>query len=203
MIAGRQQGRAQEPEAAQAAPGLPAHLPVATPEGWCPAGRLAPGRRVFCLDAAPQPVIAAAMVHRPAGWLVRLPRAALGNPAALLLPPGQPVALDLDAAADRYGDPVALVPAVALVGWRGVTRQRVPQVRLVTLTFARSQVIYAGPGLLLGCPGAARPLRPEGPPAPPLSTDEARHLMACVMAGEVGAALRRGPYAAFDTANRP
>jgi len=178
--------------------GIPAGLPVATPDGWVRAGALQVGEAVLCVDAPPQPIMTRRIAVLPCALLVRLPAGALGEHGLLLLPPDQPVALDLDAAADLYGDPVVLLPAGALVGWRGIARRRVTEAALVTLGFDRRQVVYAGPGMLLGCPGpAASVLRAEGPPAPPLTAPQARHLLACVMAADVGAALQPRPYATF------
>jgi len=171
--------------------GVLAGLAIATPDGWRAAGQVQAGDLVWCMDDAPQPVLAVRrhLLRHPRAVLV--PARALGNPAPVILLPDQPVALELDQAALIYGDPVALIPARALVGWRGITACRAPAGMVVRLVFVRRQVIYAGPGLLLGCAGIPpRGLRPEGPPAPPLTAGQARHLMTCVMAEEVGAGLR-------------
>ncbi len=171
--------------------GFPACMQIATPDGWLPAGEVRTGDAVWCLDAPPQPVVAirSQMQRRSGGVL--LPQGALGNPRQLILPPDQPVALDLDQAALFYGDPVVLLPARALLGWRGIRRCSQSAQVLVRLRFARQQVIYAGPGLLLGCSGVVtQGLRLDGPPAVPLTAQQAKHLMTCVMAEEVGASLR-------------
>ncbi len=178
--------------------GLSAGLPIATPLGWRAAGQVREGDAVWCLDAPPQPVVGVRRHLMRAPQAVLVPALALGNPDPVVLLPDQPVALDLDQAAELYGDPVALIPARALVGWRGIRRCRAQAGLVIRLRFARRQVIYAGPGLLLACAGEAGLLVcAEGPPAPPLTAGQARHLMACVMAEEIGAALRPGAQAAF------
>jgi len=177
--------------------GLLATLPVATPSGWRAAGRLQVGDPVWCLDAPPQRIRWLRHNGLRAPGLVRVDEGALGNPGPVALLPDQAVALDLDQAAVLYGDPVALVPARALVGWRGITWQRAPSDIAVQVRFDRGQVIYAGPGLLLGCPGLSTSLAPAGPPAPPLTAEQAHHLMACVMAEDIGAALRPRRHATF------
>lgn len=185
--------------------GILAALPVATPGGWRRAGALRPGDPVWVVDGPPQPVVHLQRFPVPKGWAVRLPPGAIGNPDAVLLLPQQSVALDLDQAAQIYGDPLALIPAAALVGWRGIARWRVAPDVAVQIGFAKRQLIYAGPGVLLCCEGSASPLlHPDGPPAPPLTGEQARHLMACVMAEEIGAELRIPPrQAALAGENRP
>ena len=166
-------------------------MPIATPDGWRAAGQVRVGDAVWCLDDSPQRVLSLQRHWQRACWEVRVPPLALGNTTSVFLLSDQPVALELDQAAHLYGDPVVLIPAKALIGWRGIGPARAPGGAVVRLGFAKRQVIYAGPGLLLGCPAVAPPvLRPEGPPAPPLTAEQARHLMACVMAEEAGAALR-------------
>lgn len=181
--------------------GLSAALPVATPDGWRVAGALRPGDCVWRVDGPPARIVHCRSANVAAHGGVRVPEGALGNSRVVDLLAGQPLALELDQAGLIYGDPVALIPAGALTGWRGIARRRVAGHRVIELVFAGPQVIYAGYGLLLGCPGVAvSMLTANGPPAPPLTAEQARHLMACVMAQEIGAWLRR--YAAFDAAKR-
>jgi len=181
--------------------GLPAGLPVATPDGWCEAGALQSGDRVWCVDGPPQRVVRCVPAYLSQRWGVQVPSGVLGNSDAVVLFAAQSVALELDQAAVIYGDPVALVPAGALVGWRGIGRVWLAGMPVVKVWFARPQVVYAQPGVLLGCAGdAASVLDTHGPPAPPLTAEQARHLMACVMAQEAGSGLR--PYAALDAGKR-
>lgn len=171
--------------------GMAQGLPIATPEGWRAVAQVRVGDAVWCLDASPQPVLAMDRRCLRAVWAVRVPPLALGNGGPVHLLPDQPVALDLDQAAEIYGDPVVLIPARALIGWRGIGPVRLAGGAVVRLRFAKRQVIYAGPGLLLGCPSAVpSTLGPEGPPAPPLTAEQGRDLMACVMAEELGSRLR-------------
>lgn len=178
--------------------GLLASLPVATPSGWRPAGALRPGDQVWCLDPTPQPLVSARARRGEVNWAVRVPPRVLGNPGAVLLLPDQPVALDLDQATLLHGHPLALIPARVLLGWRGIAPCPLTPEPLVRLEFARARILQAGPGLLLACATRTPPaLTADAPPALPLTTAQARHLMACVMAEEAGAALRPPRYAAF------
>ena len=169
--------------------GLMAETPVATPQGWRAAGLLQPGDLVLGAAHPPQPLLhshpARLSGDQPEPfWPVHLPAGVLDNRTALLLLPQQPLLIDLCLAADLYGDPCQMIPAAALVGWRGILRRPMPDGQgVVRLIFAAPQVIYASRGVLIACPGVARA-------DPRLSLAQAQHLIACAAAEDLGLALR-------------
>tara|TARA_B110000908_G_scaffold123492_1_gene144860 strand:+ start:19625 stop:19909 length:285 start_codon:yes stop_codon:yes gene_type:complete len=66
---------------------------------------------------------------------------------------GQGLMIESDAALDQHGDPYAVVPALSLVGVRGITRQAPRnQLKIVTLSFGVEQVIYAEGNVLVHAP---------------------------------------------------
>ncbi|WP_323038314.1 Hint domain-containing protein [Gemmobacter sp.] len=191
---------------------------IATPDGWQAVERLEPGDRVLTFDGGPQPIVAVQMALVQAGrdwpqahWPLAVPDGALGNRGPLRLLPGQPVLLESDLAEEMFGDPFALIPAAALQGWRGIAPgppMAQECVRLLVLSV--DEVIYAAGQVLLYCPAdssAGLPgfdLRPRGEGRAgyvPLSLAAARDLVACLIAEEIGAALRGaapdGSQAAF------
>lgn len=151
---------------------------VATPEGWRAAGGLALGDPVLTVGAGPLSLVSVARAEAPL-WVQALPAGACGNRAPVVLPPGQCLLFE-----PRPGD-LALIPAEALEGWRGV-RSRPNGARPLTLQLQWPEMIYAGPGLILSLPGMGRsacPLLDELPLA------RARALVARAMAQDLGAAL--------------
>lgn len=183
---------------------------LAVPGGWCLVEHLAPGDRLLSFDGAPALVVglqSADVAGRPQDWPadrwpLQVPPGALGNTEALRLLPDQPVLLDCDAADRMFGDPFALLPAVALSGWRGIGPMAPGLAeRVFTPVLSTDEVIYAAGGALLWCPGDAaaglpgfslRPDRGEGRAGyVPLSLASARELVAVLMAEDLGAALSR------------
>ena len=140
-----------------------------------------------------------------------MPPGSLGNETAILLPAGQPVLIESRFALPFCGEAVALVPATALEGWRGIIPQVPPQPEpILHIQLARSGTIFAGPGLRAGVDGTdgspfdlARlmqvPCRPQLPPA------AARHLVASLIAEEAGQSqsLHQSQAAALRAPNRP
>lgn len=191
--------------------GLAASTPVATATGWRNAGDLKAGDLILSFEAGPQPIrrlvqeIPRAMA--PPLWPLWVPPWALDNREGLRLLPDQPVLIETDLAEVLYGDPFAVMPAEALEGWRGISRcAPLPGEPVVGLSFDAPQVIYASRSLLLPCPGLDRSgveggvLDISSDPVP-YSPAQARHLIACLMAEELGGALRRvPPQAAFGVA---
>ncbi|MFN4129173.1 MAG: Hint domain-containing protein [Paracoccaceae bacterium] len=180
------------------AEGIFATTPIATPGGWCPAGDLRPGAQVITFDAGNQPVTQALVLAAgdppPGFWPLRVPVWAMDNREELVLFPEQKVLIEADLAEDLYGDPFALIPARALEGWRGIGRCRPLQIAVaaaVQLRFARHQVIYASRGVLLSCAGDRLADNDwQARDYSRYSLAQARHLIACLMAEETGAALR-------------
>lgn len=174
------QGRAQPV-------GLGLTTPVATPDGWRPAGEIAPGDRLLTVDAGAVAVEALARFElAPRDRAVRVPPWALGNRRGVCLAPGQGLLLHEPLAEALFADPFAVLPARALVGWRGIAVLPHGAVPMVLPQFAAPQVIYAARELMVACPGAGpgRELAPVHFPP-----DQARHLALCLIAEEVGAML--------------
>lgn len=185
-----------EPAVMAVAEGILATTRIATPDGWLPAGSLLPGTPVLTFDNGARAVVTTHFL--PLGrtpeslWPLEVPQWALDNREEVILLPEQRVLIEADLAEDLYGDPFALIPAQALEGWRGIARCRPPEgAGAVVLGFERPEVIYASRGLLLSCPGPlmAEQALGEGTHSP-YTLAQARHLVACLMAEEVGAALR-------------
>ncbi|WP_168732919.1 Hint domain-containing protein [Aliigemmobacter aestuarii] len=209
------------------AEGVLSGTPIATPRGWVPVEELSPGDLVLTFDDGPVPLfelwsqplpgLPAAIALR-AHWPLDVPVAALGNRSALRLLPEQHVLIECDAAEEAHGEPFALVPAAALEGYRGIGLARPePGLSVWRLGFPRDQVVYAGRGALIAAPAPdlATAHDPEGgadrTPYPTLPLSEARALVACLMAEDLGTALRplpqddagAGQAARFSGAKRP
>jgi hypothetical protein len=190
--------------------GITAGTRIATAAGWRKVETLRPGDAVLTLEGGFQPVAALrsyrlpAQVAPPTVWPLIVPRGALDCREPILLLPDQQVLIESDQAELLFGDALALVPALALEGWRGIRRiQPRARAEALTLSFATPQLIYASRAVLLACPAMPgnRPCRAEKVAARPglagaaLSREQARHLVACLMAEDLGGALQTfGPW---------
>lgn len=134
---------------------------VASNLGWRPIEGLCAGDKVLTFDHGMQVVtevlretlvlddIDMAGAHCP----LFVPRDALNNRAPMSLMPDQGVLLESDLIADAKGDPFAVVPAAALAGYRGIRMIHTEdRIELITLRFARDEVIYLEAGMLGYCP---------------------------------------------------
>jgi hypothetical protein len=179
-----------------AACGILSTTPIATPLGWRPAGSLLPGASVLTFDEGVQPVEHAATLQvgdAPAHlWPLLVPAWAMDNRDDIVLLPEQKVLVEADIAEDLYGCSFGLVPALALEGWRGIARMRPPpSATAVQFAFARPAILYASRGVLLSCPGDPRNDTDWREAAyASFTLAQARHLVACLMAEETGAALQ-------------
>lgn len=192
------------------ADGILSGMPIATPQGWRAVESLVPGDAVLTFEGGAQ-VLGQVDIHpfdtattlcpRPF-WPLHVPLWALDNRVDILLLPEQVVLIESDAAEDLYGDPFALIPAAALLGYRGIELCRPAEgAQVVRLGFAADQIIYAARGALLSCPalhldlgtGAGRLAAQADYPR--LSEPQARALIACLMAEDLGAGLRRAGQA--------
>ena len=176
--------------------GLYCSTPVQTAFGWRPLADLGPGDLVMTQDAGLRPIVSIQTEFRQALWSVRLPAGAVGNPGMVMLPPGQPILIKTAYAMPFSGDDLALVPATALEGWRGIA-PHVParSEPILHLRLDRAAILFVGPGLLAGCPGSddtafdiKRLL--DGPTRPTLPLAAARQMVAHLVADEMGAAIR-------------
>jgi hypothetical protein len=192
------QSRIDDHSAAVVAEGLYALTPVATPQGWVPAGSLAPGAEVMTFDGGPIP-IAMVSSHRldtrapRAAWPLQVPVDVLGNTEVAVLLPEQGVMVDSDLAEDLFGEPFVTVPASALEGWRGIVRVPPLAQYVINLAFDTPSLIYAGGDMIVVCPGLPMLSLAHGDvgtSVPPLGPTAARHLVACMMAQEARATFR-------------
>ncbi len=169
---------------------------VATQLGWRPVQAVTVGDRVMTFDNGMQKVVAVTRdVHFTVDDSVPefaspvcVPAGAIGNDHPMMLLPEQFVMIESDAAEEMSGDPFALVPACALVGFRGIERmvgQR--PVEVVTLHFTSDEVVFADGGALVyapaDIPGTVSVDFVDGDDEPPYTTytkKEARALVAAM-----------------------
>ena len=134
---------------------------VATSQGWRDVGALQEGDLVLTFDSGLQPVTGLVRTPIWSGetacpktfWPLLIPAGALENAKSLRVLPRQGVVLESDLAEEVLGDPLALIPAQALDGVRGIERvdpDETPDV--INLQFDADQVIFAQQGALLFCP---------------------------------------------------
>ena len=147
--------------------GLMAGTRVASNLGWRAIEALAVGDQVLTFDNGMQEIVEIrrkvffldAPETDQAVWPVTIPVGALGNREELTLLADQGVLIESDAAVDRHGDPFAVVPALSLVGLRGITREApAQQIELIAVYFATDEVVYAEGGALVHCPSRTTPL---------------------------------------------
>lgn len=190
------------------ASGLYASTPVQTAFGWQAAASLGPGDLVRTRDTGLVPVVAVHRECRAALWSVRIPPEALGNPVPVMLPPGQPVLIQTAWALPFSGDDLALIPATALEGWRGIAPHVPAETEhIVQLLLDQSGILFAGHGLMVAC--AASHSRAfdlqrlmQRPHRPTLPLAAARHMVAQLVAQETGDALRSLQAADLRPPNR-
>jgi hypothetical protein len=140
--------------------GLVTGTRVGTSIGWRQVEAIAVGDMVLTFDNGLQAVTevtrSTAWIDAPWTashmWPVHIPAGALGNRVDMTVLADQGLMIESDAAMDQYGDPFAVVPALALVGVRGITRQAPrQQIEIITLSFENEQVVYAEGNALVHC----------------------------------------------------
>ena len=178
------------------ATGFYASTPVQTAFGWAAVSALGPGDLVMTRDMGLVPIVAVHREYRQALWSVRIPADAFGNPGAVMLPPGQPLLIQTHWAMPFSGDDLALVPATALEGWRGIAPHVPAQTEaILQLRLDHSAILFAGPGLLAGCDGGQdtgfdlKRLM-QFPRRPVLPLAAARHMVAQLVADEACEGIR-------------
>lgn len=183
------------------AEGLVSGTKVATEHGWRAVETVAIGDQVMTFDHGLQKVIS---IKRAALWHgvgncprhlqpMAVPVGALGNEQPLLLLPEQHVVVESDVAESVFGDPFAVIPALALEGYRGITRMAPhAKVEVVQLVFAESQVVYANGMGLIHCAsvstGRIDLMLEEEPFYSVLSLEMARALVAAMISEEYACA---------------
>ncbi len=143
--------------------GLMTGTRVGTSMGWRQIEAIAVGDMVLTFDNGLQAVTevtrSIAWIDAPWTanhmWPVHIPAGALGNRVDMTVLADQGLMIESDAAMDQFGDPFAVIPALALVGTRGITRQAPRhQIEIITLSFENEQVIYAEGNVLVHCPAS-------------------------------------------------
>ena len=137
------------------ASGLLAGSLVETASGWRPVETLARGTRVATYDGGFCPV---ARVERHHVWpaagaeVIHVPGGALDNCSAFSLLPGQHLLVTSEVAEEVLDCAGALIPASALVGYRGITREAlVRPAEVLSLRFAGEEIVYVNSGALVHC----------------------------------------------------
>jgi hypothetical protein len=145
----RSPGGAGEPLAI----GILAGTMVRTLDGLLPVEFLTPGDRIVTRAGA-RPLTAVSVAFRKVVDLVRIRASTMGHDRPdqdILVSPGQPVIIRDWRAQALYGARVAAIPALRLADGEFVVAETHRDVRLFTLQFDESEVIYAE-GLELACP---------------------------------------------------
>ena len=189
------------------ATGLYTSTPVLTATGWVDMADLCAGDLVVTRDQGLSPIIATRPEPRAALWGVLFPEGALGNQVEVILPPGQPVLVETAYALPFTGEALALLPAAALEGWRGIAPYAQGNTEpILQMRLSRSGLVPAGPGLFVGVEGIATAeidlisLLFAAPQRPVLPLAAARHLVAAMIAEETGQGLRTATQAALRAA---
>ncbi len=179
-------GRAGCERLADVTTGLVAGTKVATPIGWRVIEGIVTGDRVLTFDGGMQRVVA---VRRqviysdhsdrdPETWPLHVPAGMLGNRADMTLMCEQAVLVESDAAEEIFGDPFAMIPALALEGYRGITRVAPPaRLEVITLVFEQDEVVFANIGALFFCPAQMDLLDDSGGTYRTLPLDQADMLV--------------------------
>ncbi|EEW26735.1 Hint domain-containing protein [Rhodobacter ferrooxidans] len=178
--------------------GILAGTYVATPNGWRAVETLLPGDVVLTFESGPQALVRVERLALPEVaeiglrlvWPLKVPVGAMENRQGIVLLPEQRVLIESDAAEELYGQPFVLVPAAALMGFRGIDLCPVGARPAFSLQFAADQIIYGGRGMLLHCPSPASKVTEY----PLLTAAQARTLVAGMMAEDLGRSLYQTGY---------
>lgn len=138
--------------------GMVAGTKVATGSGWNVIERIEVGQKVLTFDGGLQTVVAitrhmlVADTQDIASWPMFVPAGALGNLTDMTVLAHQSVMIESDTAEDLTGDPFALIPGTALIGFRGITQTRpTAWVEVIQLHFAQDEIVFANIGALFLC----------------------------------------------------
>ncbi len=138
--------------------GITSGTRIATDDGWRAVDTLSVGDSVLTFDNGPQKIIA---ITRATQFVhdgiapefanpIHVPAGAIGNIEPLVLLPEQNVMIESDEAEAQTGDPFALIPAKALVDYRGIDRFRALRpFDVLTLHFENDELIYVEGGALV------------------------------------------------------
>jgi len=186
--------------------GFVAGTRVASNLGWRDVDMLSVGDSALTFDRGMQVVrdIQRDVLFRRGSLLPRaqrpilLPEGALHNSRDMWLMPDQGMLVESDTASEILGDPFVVVPARALIGFRGIRAAKPDdELTIITLAFDADEAIYVEGGLLAICP------RPQDILIDPtlaglseyklLPMKAARHLVRCLIDEDDTAALLCNP----------
>jgi hypothetical protein len=136
--------------------GLLASTMVETARGWVRAENLRLGDAIYTVDGGLAPVLGLDrqwMAPQPDVHTVLVPGGTLDNDDDLLLLSGQMLLLDTMGDKMLPDAALVLIPATALIGWRGCTRAALTRkTEVITPLFAAEEIVYANAGAMLRCP---------------------------------------------------
>ncbi|MGL4319844.1 MAG: Hint domain-containing protein [Paracoccaceae bacterium] len=136
--------------------GLLASTMVETARGWLRAEALRLGDAVYTVDGGLAPVLGLDrqwVAPQPDLHTVLMPGGTLDNDDDLLLLSGQMLLIDTMGDQMLPDAALVLIPATALIGWRGCTREALAsKTEVITPLFAAEEVVYANAGAMLRCP---------------------------------------------------
>ena len=169
--------------------GMVAGTKVATNAGWAPIETIREGQLVLTFDGGLQTVIAVTRHALMAdtmditSWPLAVPAGALGNREDMTILPHQSVMIESDAAEDMTGDPFALIPGAALIGFRGITQTHPTEwVEVIQLHFAQDEIVFANIGALFLCRAQADLMSDMGASSyDVMSVEMAEDLVDCLM----------------------
>ncbi|MBU2868328.1 Hint domain-containing protein [Pacificibacter marinus] len=140
--------------------GFCAGTKVATDLGWRNVETLQQGDLVLtfddglqCVTGIKRTVIAADQLGQAVQqWPLFIPKGALGNHDEMTLMPEQSVMVESDLGEAMFGDPFTLVPACALIGYKGIERIK-PRgaIDVISIHFDSEQIVFANVGALFHC----------------------------------------------------
>lgn len=142
--------------------GIPGATPIETATGWRPAETLRPGDRIATWDGGFRPltsVRAERLVAGAGAGMIHVPGGVLNNCRDVWLTPAQLVLIRSPYAAAVLDLHSVLLPAVALVGYRGISlRAPTAALTLVALHFEDEELVFAASGLTLHCLAEGEPV---------------------------------------------
>ena len=139
--------------------GLLASTMIESARGWIRAESLRIGDAVYTVDGGLAPVLGLDrqwLAPQPDVHTVLMPGGTLDNDHDLLLLSGQMLLIDTQGDRMLPDAALVLIPATALIGWRGCTREALAQkTEVITPLFAAEEIVYANAGAMLRCPSVA------------------------------------------------
>jgi hypothetical protein len=139
--------------------GLLAGTMVETARGWIRAESLRLGDAIYTVDGGLAPVLGLDrqwIAPQPDVHTVLVPGGTLDNDDDMALLSGQMLLIDTMGDKMLPDAALVLIPATALIGWRGCMRAALERkTEVITPLFAAEEIVYANAGCMLRCPSIA------------------------------------------------